>query len=59
MLFRSYTRKDRRFVRLISGGENTVPRDPLGAGLLHLGIRLDGPWFTPHRPDFPWESCRV
>lgn len=54
-----YTRRDRRMVRLGAEGATFTEREPLGAGLLHLGIRLEGPWFTPHRPDFGWEERRV
>lgn len=49
-----YVRGDRGPRRIDTGGTHPVAREPLGAALLHLGVRLDGPWFTPHRPDFNW-----
>lgn len=54
-----YTRKDYRMVRLRAGGPDFGKREPLGAALVHLGLRLDGPWFTPHRPDFDWDAHRL
>lgn len=54
-----YTRKEPRFVAVRASGTTFSRREPLGAALLHLGVRLEGPWFTPHRPDFDWGACRV
>lgn len=55
----AYTTKAHRNLRLDPQGATGAAREPLGAALLHLGLRLDGPWFTPHRPDFDWASRRV
>lgn len=54
-----YSRRDRRVLRLSPAGAAVMERDTLGAGLLHLGVRLDGTWFTPHRPDFDWGALRL
>lgn len=54
-----YTRRGHDNVRVTADGVTPHPREPLGAGLLHLGVRLDGPWFTPHRPEFDWEGVRL
>lgn len=54
-----YVRRPRDTARVDAAGARTVGREPLGAALLHLGLRLDGPWFTPHRPDFDWASRAV
>lgn len=54
-----YVRRDRNVVALRADGPRWATRDTLGAGLLHLGVRLDGPWFTPHRPGFDWAALRL
>lgn len=51
-----YLRREHDSVRIDAAGVAPVARDPLGAALLHLGVRLDGPWFSPHRPGFVWEG---
>lgn len=51
-----YARQDARFRRL---GRDGYTRDPLAMGLLHLGVRLDSPWFAPHAPHFDWGARRV
>lgn len=54
-----YLRKGPAFLRLRGTDAEAIPENPLGAGLLHLGLHLDSPWFSPHAPGFDWESRRL
>lgn len=54
-----YSTVQGRRVRIDGTGLHGVSRDPLGAGLLHLGVRLEGPWFTLHSPGFDWSEHRL
>lgn len=53
---RAYVRRGRETLRITSAGIDVLEPDPLDAGLGHLGVHLDGPWFTPHRPGFDWAA---
>lgn len=55
----AYTRRGHDFVRLDPSGPSRAAHDPLAAALRHLGVILDGPWFTPHRPGFDWDALRL
>lgn len=48
-----YARHEGRFRRM---GAEGFTRDPLAMGLLHLGVRLDSPWFEPHTPAYRWTA---
>lgn len=50
-----YVRRERDVLRVDAAGPAPFAADPLAGGLAHLGVTLDGPWFTPHRPGFAWE----